>query len=252
MPPTAVRIENPCEGDQLLNCQDNDWSYQVKESKRARRASVRVKVRSGIEVTIPIGYDRSRIPDFLNQHSEWIQHRLERARDVKESLNPDAIRLEALDTTWRVSYIKTPGDKLELRTPGPGRLVLRGHIDDPVRVAERLNLWVHKAAESALIPWLDRESKRLSLPYSQVSIRHQKSRWGSCSARGSINLNQNLIFLSPREVEYVLAHELCHTKELNHSKRFWDLLTSIQPEARSIRKGLRNLNLPIWIWYPLL
>lgn len=235
-----------------MNLRNHDWSYRVKESKRARKASIRMKVFTGIEVTVPVGYDRSHIPAFLDDNAEWIVQRMEDARTIRESLRPDTIQLRALDTTWQVSYIKTPGKKLELQEASPGQLVVKGAIDDPARVTRLLNTWVRRIAKSSLIPWLERESKRLSLPYSKATIRHQKTRWGSCSTNGSINLNQNLLFLDPREAEYVLQHELCHTKEPNHSKKFWDLLTSIRPDAISVRKGLRYRDLPDWIRSPFL
>jgi predicted metal-dependent hydrolase len=87
------------------------------------------------------------------------------------------------------------------------------------------------------------------LPYGRGQIRGQRTRWGSCSGRGTISLNWHLLFLTPAEVRYVLLHELCHTIELNHSPRFWQLLSQHQPDSDSLRQGMRRAwqELPAWL-----
>ncbi|MGE5392504.1 MAG: M48 family metallopeptidase [Candidatus Saccharibacteria bacterium] len=73
-----------------------------------------------------------------------------------------------------------------------------------------------------------------------VSIRRQKSRWGSCSRKGRLNFNYRIVFLPAEMAEYIAVHELCHLKEFNHSKRFWDLVASILPDHKRIRRTLRE------------
>ncbi|MFH0840552.1 MAG: SprT family zinc-dependent metalloprotease [bacterium] len=75
-----------------------------------------------------------------------------------------------------------------------------------------------------------------------ISIRNQKTRWGSCSARGGLNFNYKLIFLPGYAADYIIVHELCHLKELNHSKRFWDLVAKTIPNHLEIRKELKVYN----------
>ena len=77
-------------------------------------------------------------------------------------------------------------------------------------------------------------------PYNRVSIRNQKTRWGSCSRKGNLNFNYKIIFLSPEAADYIIVHELCHLKELNHSKGFWDLVEKAIPNYKAIRKQLKQ------------
>jgi predicted metal-dependent hydrolase len=77
--------------------------------------------------------------------------------------------------------------------------------------------------------------------YNKIYIRNQKSRWGSCSGRGNLSFNYKLILLPERLRDYVIVHELCHLKEFNHSKNFWDLVSQQFPDYKSIRKELHNL-----------
>jgi len=76
--------------------------------------------------------------------------------------------------------------------------------------------------------------------YNRISIRHQKTRWGSCSSEGNLNFNCKLLCLSNELREYVVAHELCHLAEMNHSKKFWKLVEKTIPDYKELRKELKN------------
>ena len=107
--------------------------------------------------------------------------------------------------------------------------------------------------KSKLLPKIDRKVAREVLcrrigelaqlhnfVYNRISIRKQKSRWGSCSSKDNINLNANLLHLPSELMDYVLLHELVHTRVKNHSKDFWDELETVVPNARQIDKKLKD------------
>lgn len=75
----------------------------------------------------------------------------------------------------------------------------------------------------------------------KVFIKNHKSRWGSCSSRGNLNFNYRLLFLPPHLVDYVIVHELCHLQEMNHSKKFWELVALAFPNYKALRKELRAI-----------
>ena len=77
--------------------------------------------------------------------------------------------------------------------------------------------------------------------YRRISIRNQKSRWGSCSRKGNLNFNYKIIYLPDKYLNYIIIHELCHLKEFNHSKKFWGLVAKIIPDYKEIRKEFRSL-----------
>lgn len=99
-------------------------------------------------------------------------------------------------------------------------------------------------AENYLKQRLPELSQITELSYKRMSLRAQRSRWGSCSSNGTISLNYKMILLSPSLIDYILIHELCHTKHMNHSRDFWSLVEHFFPsylEAERLLKEQQNL-----------
>lgn len=80
----------------------------------------------------------------------------------------------------------------------------------------------------------------LNVSYGKITIRDQKTRWGSCSSKGNLSFNWRLILAPPNVLDYVVVHELCHRKEMNHSPRFWALVESVMPDYKEHRKWLKE------------
>jgi predicted metal-dependent hydrolase len=76
---------------------------------------------------------------------------------------------------------------------------------------------------------------------ARISIRNQKTRWGSCSRKGNLNFNYKIVHLPEKYLDYIIVHELCHLQEFNHSKKFWYLVAIAIPDYKKIRKEIRNL-----------
>lgn len=219
----------------------------LRRSTRARRVSLRVSDKSGLEVIVPEGlpFDASDLRFLLERHRRWIERVLarqqQRAGQRSRSSRPRMLALELLGTRLRVQYEKrrTPGN-IDLRVAGPGQLLLSGDVGNHQLIYQALGDHLRKLARKHLPPLLETHAARCGFSYKRVHIRLQKTRWGSCSSRGTISLNARLLFLPLTLVDYVLLHELAHTRHLDHSRAFWALLNEHLPNARELAKELRR------------
>lgn len=151
---------------------------------------------------------------------------------------PEVLDLTAVNERWGVGYRSSPSGRALCRESQPAQLLLvQGAGEAAWRMA--LRRWLTRRAKAALLPWLAATSEELGLAYANAGVRGQKTRWGSCSARGNISLNHALLFLPPPLVRYLFVHELCHTRQMNHSERFWALVARMEPSYREYEKELR-------------
>ena len=96
-------------------------------------------------------------------------------------------------------------------------------------------------ARRIIISRLEHFNHFYQFKYQRVSIRDQKTRWGSCSKRGNLNFNYRLVFMPEESLDYVVVHELCHLREMNHSARFWNLVAQKIPNYKENRKNIKFL-----------
>ena len=232
--------------------------YTVRESTRAKHVRLTLSPHDGLVVVVPRGFDRQRIPAIVSEKAAWIRKhtqtldRQRRAMGFKpEDRLPRRIDLPAMGRTWTVSYRPSSGTRTVMQEEGLDRLVVSGPQQDEA-VQRVLRQWLLRQGRRHLKPALLRRASDYGFEVQRVRIGCQKGRWGSCSSRGTISLNAKLVFLPPEWVHYVLMHELCHTREMNHSDRFWQLLVHHVPNAREIRKDLRGawVRIPSWAARP--
>ena len=95
------------------------------------------------------------------------------------------------------------------------------------------------------------EAQALGVAYTRLAIRGQRTRWGSCSARGTLSINWRLVLAPPPVLDYVVVHELCHLREPNHSPRFWALVEARRPDWRTQRDWLRDHGEELLAFQPL-
>ena len=197
----------------------------IRVNPRAKRLIFRTKS-DAIYVSVPPGTTSAEITDAINQ----LRVKL---RGFKEKTARPSIDLD-----YR---IETEYFKLSLVA---GERPPTADFTD-----SKLQEWLHKVIEEALRrnakiilpPRLYMLSGRHNLPYKSVKINSSRGRWGSCSARKAINLSYFLVLLPQHLIDYVLLHELCHTREMNHGDRFWSLLDSLTDgKALALREELKN------------
>lgn len=223
-------------------------SYLVKKHRRAKYVKLRTKMPHGLIVTIPYRFNVKEIPAILEENKAWIIQQLLRLQTKSATVLPDKIALPALNEMWLIHYLKSTA-KLQLIARPGYELVLIGNTDDIVRVRKKLIDWLKIKAQEYLLIQLQKCSGECGLAFNQMSIRDQSTIWGSCTVRKNISLSYKLILLPYELMRYVLIHELCHTKYLNHSKAFWQLVAKFDPNYQAHRRLLHQAadDLPNWL-----
>jgi len=233
--------------------QQSQWppAYQVRMSERSRHVYIKVTPEDGLLVILPTKRRHPKIEQILNEKRAWIEKHLAKLSEERLSKQdvslPSQLNLLAVNEIWPIETL--PGQtKLRLISQAHQSLILMGQVEDLSRCKHVLQAWLKDHAKRHLIPMFSTISQEIGLPFSKVSIRAQKTRWGSCSSAGSVTLNYKLLFLPPEIARHIMIHELCHTVHMNHSKRFWSLVARFDPnwkinsrESRQANKYMPNI-----------
>lgn len=238
---------------QLFEARDNSERWTVRVSRRARRMSVRVYPGGRVEVVVPPGVPSITVQRFVGTHSQWISRRVEDLTAAGAPLNagpPSSIHVPAIGRRYLVEYEHTRSTSIRPQLFADGVLRIFGPIHDEEAIGTALRLWLCDLAYDELGAQLDSVARERGFNYSRIQIRRQRTRWGSCSASGTISLNACLMFLDPAVVRYLFIHELCHTRHMNHSPRFWALVESHESDYRRLdRELLRGWqSVPGWMF----
>lgn len=223
-------------------------SYKIRKHKRAKHVRLRTSVQHGLEITVPLRFNLKDLPLILEENKLWIHQQLMQLPVKCENFLPSSIVFHSIPKTWHIDYSDCQS-KLEMIMRPTGEIVLVGNVQDKALCKAKLLAWIKQYASTYLRSQLEAISNLTSLSFNRVIIRDQKTIWGSCTTKKSISLNYKLIFLPERLLRYVIIHELCHTKHLNHSKKFWDLVNSFDADWRLHRNELRVTNqyIPDWV-----
>lgn len=227
-------------------------SLTLRRSTRARRLALRVHLDGRVEVVVPRGVAMSSVEAFVARHQDWLSRKLTArlTKVVAEPFPPDEILLAALEERYRVHVAGGRG-RLRVENRG-GVLSLRGAWSDATSSSAKRALlaWLTTHARDALANRLQATASRWGFKYRSLQLRRQRTRWGSCSSRGVISLNVCAVFQTPEVLDYLLVHELVHTRLMNHSAAYWKAVAEICPDwqrlDREFSQGWKRI--PPWVF----
>jgi len=214
-----------------LYINDNELTYQIRCSKKAKYLRLQINPSSGLEVVLPQKCKINEAEKFIFKKKEWILKHLGTV-PVKEEFTylGDPIRVNQRYNLFSVKHKIIFNKNILL-------------IESPSDSSEDLNFiyngWLKHLAKSYLNERTQVLARRYNFNFTGVRIRNQRTRWGSCSTSGNISLNYRLMKYRKEVIDYVIIHELCHLKELNHSKEFWKLVGQIIPGYKILKKELK-------------
>jgi predicted metal-dependent hydrolase len=180
----------------------------VRVSPRARRLRIVVDARRRVEVVVPPRTGARAVSALLAEHAAWLE------RQLAKPPRPFLLGLQRDDAVWI------------------------GGVPRPLPRTTSFVRWYREQARSALSSAVAREAPRLGVTYRSLAIRDQRTRGGSCSARGALSFNWRLVLAPADVLDYVVVHELCHLLRHDHSRAFWSLVAGARPTFRRERDWL--------------
>jgi hypothetical protein len=200
----------------------------------ARRLVVRLNPEgTGIVVTVPRRVSRARALEFVHLSARWLANRLEQ-RGKNIALRPGN-RIPLRGEEHEIRHIPSLRGTV---TVDPVSMLI--HVPGEIsHVSRRLLDWLKKTARADLVAASRKYAAAMGVSYERISIRDQRSRWGSCSTNGELSYSWRLILTPSYVLDYVAAHEVAHLKHLNHGAQYWRLLLAHCPEASRAKKWLK-------------
>ena len=186
-----------------IKLHNKNIDYILKTSKRARQARLAIYCDGSLVATKPWWMSEKTVEEFIIKKANWISSKLEHFKQFKKNNS-----LERNLKNEQEKYLKYKSKALKFAN-------------------ERVNYY----------------SKIYKVKFNRITIKNQKTKWGSCSKKRNLNFNYKILLLPQHIADYIVVHELCHLKEFNHSKRFWNLVAEIIPDYLEIRKEIRKKGL---------
>ncbi|MBR6438844.1 MAG: M48 family metallopeptidase [Bacteroidales bacterium] len=216
------------------------------EFKRSHRRSVVAKIRRDgvIEVRAPLLYRESNMLVFLNQHKRWIFNHFDRLQNAgnqqKKYISGEIHYYLGKQYTLQV----VESGKNSVFIEGNSLIINSKYPENPKYLEVQLNKWYRNQAKivfSELLPPIIEKFRKYNVAPAKISIHDMRSRWGSCSRKGNISLNLQLIKLNENCIRQVMVHEMCHLVYFNHQAGFHALMDEMMPDWKLWKKDLKFL-----------
>lgn len=222
------------------------------KSPRARKISISIRPFEGIRVTIPVFVSYKSAEKFIRKKESWLVRNMAKINNAEKSMTIFDFETSFRTNNHALRIVKTGEQKLRAKLSG-GEILVFCPIYKDIRdkdVQQLIRRGIEAAWRKEAAEYLPARLEELAIKYrfdfSKVSIRNNRTRWGSCSAKNNINLSIHLMRLPRYLSDYVILHELVHTMHKNHGWKFWNHLDSITGNAKALNKELKKYRIDIY------
>ena len=236
--------------DECIIYSDLEIPYEIVRSKRKTLAIV-IAVGGKVTVKAPLRATSADVTHLLENKRDWIYEAYKKQviRQRKGIAVKEGAIIPFLDRTFRLHVVFNPSryaavisiaEQVEYLQEVEDLLVVETPLTDSNFIIECLESWYKKNARHIISMRVEQYAKAMGVTYGRISIRSQKSRWGSCSSSGNLNFNWHLVMMPSKVLDYVVIHELAHRIEMNHSKQFWENVSIVCPEYKLRKLWLKE------------
>lgn len=217
----------------------NKIPYVLVHPARVRRVTLKVEYPDQVIVSAPKRTPVQLINKFVNDHQQWIQDQLERLK-ISHNLIESDDQIMIFGKYFSKKYSNSQSQEQGVYTAKNVLVINYPSSTSPKIMQKEIRLFLKKAARTYLYKQTPNLANIMKLSYKSLTLREQKSRWGSCSGKDNLNLNWRLVHYPPAVIDYVIIHELAHLLHHDHSKNFWNLVARYDPDYKIHRKYLKK------------
>jgi predicted metal-dependent hydrolase len=223
-------------------------AYTHKTHPKSKNLKLKIEPGGEVVVVSPKFVTKAQVESFVRQNQVWIQKHL--SLQTKRTLfNKSDSHLHLFGKKYQkiiINDLKLPrgitvlGNKVQVNLPGQKQQ----DITSP-KVNTYITRFTKNTAEEYIIPRTYQLSTIMEITFGKITLREQKTRWGSCSATGNLNFNWRLVHAPTEVIDYVIIHELAHRKQMNHSQAFWNLVAKFDPAHAQHRGWLKRQGMSV-------
>lgn len=232
-----VRSAHPAPIERMHEVAGRTLPLRIVENERARRLTLRIDAGGrGLRITVPPGLSAGQVERFLDRHQGWLEARLEKLPD-RPRLRP-GVKMPLRGVPHLI--VHEPGKRGTValaRVEGEPALVVHG---DRVHLPRRLADFLKREARREIGALVEKHTATVGRRAKAVRLKDTTSRWGSCTADGTLSFSWRIMMAPPTVIDYLVAHEVAHLKEMNHGPKFWALCGKLCPRTDEAKAWLKR------------
>jgi len=214
--------------------------YTVQTHPRARNLKIKVLPDGTVVVVRPkYGFFLKSIDQFVKENSAWIENAQRRILATKKTSPSQKDELMVFGKTYKKVITFSSQQKIGVSIVGP-EIHINPISNTTASINKATESFLKTTAEKYIVPRTHQLAKVMNIKFKNITLRGQKTRWGSCSSEGNLNFNWQLVHSPPAVIDYVIVHELAHRKQMNHSAKFWEIVRQYDPEHQKHRGWLKR------------
>ncbi|NLI59245.1 MAG: M48 family metallopeptidase [Clostridium sp.] len=223
--------------------------YKIVRSNR-KTVAIQLLEDGNVKVSAPFSVTKKQIDEIIKDKISWILKKQEELKRIYIEKNidrkfEDGEKISYLGKEFSLKIIKAKEyiqPKVVIDNDNMVIYINEKFIDKDAKenIRNIIKKWLVERFRDVAVDRIKKYSFLIGVNPTKITIREQKTRWGSCSSKGNINLNWKLVMAPMEVIDYVIVHELCHMIEMNHSKNYWNIVSTVMPDYKNHRKWLKE------------
>jgi predicted metal-dependent hydrolase len=214
-------------------------TYQIQYHPRSHNLKIKIEATGKVVVVAPRDCPVFFIDQFVKKHQDWIDKHLAQVQKQGTRKKKDDSILQVFGQNYTKKITTDKDLHIGVYIQGKDALIVPV-TQSATSVNKSVENFLKSTAEKYIIPRTHQLGKQMGITFKRITLKAQKTRWGSCSSEGNLNFNWRLVHCPPEVIDYVIIHELSHRKHMNHSDRFWNLVSQYDPEYMKHRGWLKR------------